>query len=81
MVVVPPAKAALVPEFRSSAKSSPRKLVQGSMPPGIINFSVASMTFAPEKINYKICYSFFVYCRIIETNSCCKFCCDVYTLM
>ena len=49
MVVVPPAKAALVPEFRSSAKSSPRKLVQGSMPPGIINFSVASMTFAPEK--------------------------------
>ena len=74
MVVVPPAKAALVPEFRSSAKSSPRKLVQGSMPPGIINFSVASMTFAPEKKITK-----FFCCRIIKTNSCCKSCCDVYS--
>ena len=50
-VVVPPAKAALVPLVKSSASGRlplPRNWVQVSTPPGMTNLSVASMTLAPE---------------------------------
>ena len=59
MVVVPPDNAALVPEFMSSAKSSMlRRLVQLSIPPGIMNLSVASMILAPANESLQN-YTFF----------------------
>ena len=75
MVVVPPANAALVPEFMSSAKSSTfRRLVQLSIPPGTMNLSVASMILAPaieslQNYTFLSFFSLFTFFRVVCFDS------------